>query len=576
MMILPSHNPYSEKYRRPGGAVVTGTVIEIRIKLPASYHVCEACLLLRREDAEITDSVISMAKESSRGGIDTYSCTFAVPSTSCLLWYCFSLRREGGYVYYYGRMEPSEEDKTITGGIYNKFPPMWQITVYENIPAPKWFFEGITYHIFADRFRRSGKTKNPCPVGLRNIHTDWYDIPTIDYDENGKRINCDFFGGNLRGIIESLDYLKSLSVTTIYLSPLFEAASNHRYDTADYTKIDPMLGDESDLRELCEKAHEMGMRVILDGVFSHTGSDSVYFNALGTFDSLGAAQSKDSPYYGWYDFYAWPHEYKCWWDVATLPSVNKENPEYLKFIVTGDDSVIKRWQRVGVDGWRLDVTDELPDMFLEPLYREAKKESPETMIIGEVWEDASNKISYGKRRFYLCGGKLDGVMNYPLRDSVIDFLKGGDAMDFMLKMREIEHNYPHEALLSSMSIIGTHDTARILTVLGDQELVKLAAVIQYTYPGSPTLYYGDEAGLEGGDDPLNRACYPWGRENSELLAHYRRLGEIRSSSEALKRGKIKYLEASGGVLRYERYTENESVRISINREKREATIALVI
>ncbi len=577
MLLMPSHRPREEKYRSPVGAVEIGCEIELKIAVPCCYEVCEAYLCVKTEDSEgISDEKHEMkrAYTDEAAQEDVFSVKLTAPDRGSLLWYYFSLRRMGGEVYYYGRMEPTDENPDITGGIYNEIPPMWQITVYAPLTCrPQWYSDTVTYHIFVDRFNRSRKPYKTGWRSRRDIRDDWYSEPSVDFDENGKQINVDFFGGNLKGIIEKLDYLKSLSVGTIYLSPIFEASSNHRYDTGDYMVIDKMIGTSKQFAELCTRAHKLGMRVMLDGVFSHTGSDSRYFNSKGHYDSIGAAQDKSSPYYEWYDFKHWPDDYDCWWDVLTLPCVKEENEDYMRFIITGEDSVIKHWMRLGADGWRLDVADELPDGFLERLYAEVKSEKPDAAVIGEVWEDASNKSSYDKRRFYLCGGKLDGVMNYPLREAVIDFLEGGDAHCFVNKMSEIEQNYPFEALLTCMNVIGTHDTERILTRLGDDvELVKLASVLQYCYPGSPSLYYGDEAGLAGEGDPYNRRGYPWGRENTELIDHYKALGKLRSSSEALRRGRIKYIRAEGGLLVFERYTDSERVVVTIDRSEKRWSI----
>ncbi len=415
-------------------------------------------------------------------------------------------------------------------------------------------------------------------------------MPTYLPDERGEIWNNDFFGGSLRGVISKLDYLESLNVRTLYFNPIFEAFSNHRYDTGDYKSIDPMMGTEEDFKALCDAAGQRGMRVVLDGVFSHNGYDSKYFNARGHYDSVGAYQSKESPYYDWYDFSKWPDAYSSWWRIYTLPQVNEMNEKYLDYIIEGPDSVIRHWLEAGASGWRLDVADELPDEFIKKLNHAARETKPDALVIGEVWEDASNKISYGVRRRYFQGGELDSVMNYPLRDGIMAFLTGSPAEDFAEKMESLRENYPHDIFYNLMNIIGNHDTPRAITALsaapgywdasrdyrahhwlsGDalehaKRLLKMAAVIQFTMPGSPTIYYGDEAGQQGYEDPFNRRTYPWGREDTELLAFYRALCAIREDSSALNEGGISFALARGGVLIYERTTPEERVLVAVNR-----------
>ena len=292
-------------------------------------------------------------------------------------------------------------------------------------------------------------------------------------------------------------------------------------------------------------------------------SDSRYFNARGHYDELGAHQSKDSPYYEWFNFSEWPDRYSSWWGIYTLPETNEMNEKYLDYIVDSEDSVIRRWLRLGASGWRLDVADELPDEFIERLAAAARREKPDAMVIGEVWEDASNKVSYSRRRRYFQGGELDSVMNYPLRDGILAFLNGDAAENFAEKMECLRENYPREVFYNLMNIIGTHDTARALTVLGSRpELwnadkntqaytvlvgdarerakrrLKMAAVIQFCMPGSPTIYYGDEAGMQGYGDPLNRRTFPWGHEDEELLYFYRTLCAERDQSEEIGRAHV--------------------------------------
>jgi 4-alpha-glucanotransferase len=424
-------------------------------------------------------------------------------------------------------------------------------------------------------------------VGDRVVHQDWDDTPVWRPDAQGIIRNNDFFGGSLAGITSRLDYLQSMGVGTLYLCPIFESDSNHRYDTADYRRIDPMLGTEEDFRTLCREAGCRGIRVMLDGVFNHTGSNSRYFNAQGFYPELGAAQSRESQYYNWYSFHPWPEDYDAWWGIKTLPAVQESADSYRRFIIRDGDSVVRHWLRQGASGWRLDVADELPDNFIEEIRAAMEQEKPDSFLLGEVWEDGSNKIAYSRRRKYLLGRETHGLMNYPLRTAALDYLRGGDAAAFRDAMEEQRENYPPAAFYSGLNILGTHDTPRILTLLGADTIpdskearaayhlspearrlavrrLTLAAMLLYTFPGSPTLYYGDEAGMEGFEDPMNRQGFPWGREDQRLLTLYRTLGRLRKERESLQSGDLTYLTAEGGLLIFCRKAGGERTYTALN------------
>jgi len=499
------------------------------------------------------------------------------PDTADLVWYHFR----------FWRNDHSGCILDVTGYRSDGHVTPWQLTVYKENHTPQWFGTGVTYQIFPDRFHRLSIPDPAGMVGERQVHEGWDEKQVWKPDEKGIVHNRDFFGGSLAGITAKLDELAAMGVSTLYLNPIFEAASNHRYDTADYSKIDPMLGTEEDLRTLCAEAKEREIRVMLDGVFNHTGSRSIYFNADGFYPSLGAAQSKKSPYFNWFSFHPWPTDYESWWGIKTLPAVREEHPDYVDYIIENKNSIIRRWLRCGISGWRLDVADELPDWFIEKLRKVVEEENPEAFVLGEVWEDASIKISYNKRRRYLLGHELHGVMNYPFRTSLLAYLRGGDAHAFEDAMETIRENYPPDAFYSAMNFLGTHDTTRILTELGADykpeekadraeyrlspaELsrglarVKLAALILFTFPGSPTVYYGDEAAMEGWEDPFNRSTYPWGRENKDMKAHFSLLGNTRKKHPALQRGTIRYLYSKGPLLIYARETEEERLVTVVN------------
>ncbi len=576
--MLPVFDPQDASCKSPFGAAQCGAEVTFTLR-DETYYACE--LLVHREFAGVDEAIPLPPSEGGFSGV------YTAPAEPELCWYAFRFTRGDGSTVCLGKNGWCGQDALAR----------WQLTVYEDTPTPAWFGEGVTYQIFPDRFRRTSVPDVAGMVGRRWVHDDWDDQPVFLPDENGQITNRDFFGGSLAGITEKLDYLKSLSVSTIYLNPIFEADSNHRYNTADYLAIDPMLGTEEDFRTLCREAHDRGIRIILDGVFNHTGSNSRYFNADGFYPEPGAAQSKDSPYFPWYSFHPWPTEYDAWWGIHTLPAVNEDAPDYRRFIISDEDSVVRRWLRLGADGWRLDVADELPDDFIAAIRTAIVQEKADAYLLGEVWEDGSNKIAYSRRRRYLLGRETHGLMNYPFRTALLAWLGGGDAAAFRDAMESIRENYPPAAFYGAMNFLGTHDTARILTLLGADETpadksaraayrlppaqlvrgrkkLRLAGMLLYSFPGSPTLYYGDEAGMQGFEDPLNRGTYPWGREDELLLAFFQRLGQLRAERSSLRRGGIRYLYAQGGGLVIERRCGGERTVTALNAGGQVLTLTL--
>lgn len=512
-------NSRKSYYKNPFGAIERNKALFLRIKVTGDRPVSFARLLLT------DDSDGSIAERDGRA--------VSLPETEL---FEFELQIDKPGLYFY-RFEVTYQD----GG--NEQTQDYQLTVYSGgYTTPGWLKNGVMYQIFPDRFARSKGYQAPQQNKEYILRDDWGGLPNDQPDSAGIIRNNDFFGGNLRGITENLDYLEDLGVTVIYLNPIFEAYSNHRYDTADYKKIDPMLGTEEDFIELCGKAEEKGIRIILDGVFNHTGSDSLYFNKLGRFPKLGAYQSKDSPYYRWYRFIEFPDKYDAWWGIDTLPGVNETEPTYLNYIIRSEDSVIKHWLRCGASGFRLDVADELPDEFLEALRVSVKETDPDAAVIGEVWEDASNKMAYGRRRKYFLGDQLDSVMNYPLKNAVIDFLvrrTGGPALE--QTVNSLWENYPPPAFNALMNIMGTHDTRRILTVLSEnsrdddytRQRLFLDLLITSFMPGIPCIYYGDEIGMKGEKDPANRLCYEPEKGDPSILRFFRRLFAFRRKIDGL-------------------------------------------
>ena len=566
-------------YRSPTGAVAAGTEIHFKITLPRWLRCSAAVLVAEKENAGAFRGDMFWCGMNGDDA-EWWECHFT-PDSAGLYFYHFELETDHGYK----RLSRIAQGKARLDGDIR-----WQLTVYaEDYVTPEWLNGGVMYQIFPDRFFSSGEPKQGVPAD-RVFHENWLDQPDWRPNAQGKVTNSDFFGGDLKGIERKLPYLKELGVTCLYLNPIFESHSNHRYDTADYSKIDPLLGSEADFSQLCAAAKKLGMRIVLDGVFSHTGSDSIYFNREGRYPGPGAYQSKESPYYGWYSFNSWPEVYESWWGFITLPNVVETHPDYLAYI-TGKNGIVRKWLKAGASGWRLDVADELPDEFIDALTAAAKAEKSDALVLGEVWEDATNKFAYGERRRYFLGGQLDSVMNYPFRDSILSFLLGGNAENFAETVETICENYPPQALHILMNHIGTHDTERALTVLGGEpagsrgrewqsgqqlspeqrelglKRLKLASLLQYLLPGVPCLYYGDEAGMEGYKDPFNRAGYPWGREEQELLAWYKTLGKLRAREKSiLARGEYRTLLTANHLLAFERKNQKgERLVVLINR-----------
>lgn len=462
----------------------------------------------------------------------------------------------------------------------------FQLTIYnKDYTVPSWVCGGIIYQIFPDRFNRGEKEK--IVPFHKVLHKNWNEMPVYLPNEQGEIINNDFFGGDIKGIIQKLDYIKSLGVNIIYLNPIFKAFSNHRYDTGDYMQIDDMLGDLDDFKLLIQKAKELGIQIILDGVFNHTGDDSLYFNKYNRYDSIGAYQDKNSRYFSWYNFTDYPNKYESWWGIKTLPAINESNPDYIDFI-TGKDGVIKYYTKLGIGGWRLDVVDELPSEFVKKIRDAVKRNNQNAVIIGEVWEDATNKISYGNRREYFQGKELDSVMNYPLKNAILEFVKSGNVNLLSWTIKEQIDHYPHQALHALMNILSTHDTIRLLSNLSGENVegktkselsnlkiakdnfnnvffkLKVATLLQYTLMGVPTIYYGDEVGMQGYVDPLNRQTFPWGNENLDIYSWYVFLSKIRDKYSAFSCGFFEEIYKEKGVYVYKRFDDNSEILIAIN------------
>lgn len=464
--------------------------------------------------------------------------------------------------------------------------PSIQLSVSDFVHAPPAdVYGGTIYHVFVDRFAKGGDT--PLREGAI-LNPDWdFGIPQFAPYNGAPLKNNMFFGGTLWGIVQKLPYLKSLGVSILYLSPIFDSPSNHKYDTADYLTVDPMFGGEEALSALIAEGKRQRIRILLDGVFNHTGADSIYFDKHGRYGG-GACSSPASPYYAWYDFQQFPDKYTCWWGIDILPRIHPDVPSCGDFF-TGRDGVIRHYARMGILGFRLDVADELSDRFLSDIKGALEAEGAGSLLYGEVWEDASCKIAYDVRKKYYLGRELDGVMNYPVREGLIAYFRRGETAPLSYALHEVTEHAPERILHAQMNLLGTHDTERILTVLGGDEAggrsnaelsvirmtekeralgrsrLKMAYTVLATLPGVPSIYYGDEAGLEGYHDPFNRRPFPWGREDAELLRHYRRLGRLREKHSVYRRGAFRLIELTEDSLIFARMDEDAVYITAVNR-----------
>jgi len=580
-------DPSKSWHKSINGAVAAGNSLWLRVVLPRDFGVT-ACRLIISEDGK-KDVYTDMTWDNT-DGIEEWWQTEIHLSEPKLLFYRFQYENS------WGKTDIGPAKGSLLGEICSK--EKWQLTVYSpDFSTPDWIKGGIIYQIFPNRFCFSGEIKKNIPAD-RVLRDDWGGLPAYRPDKNGIIRNNDYFCGDFKGIIEKLPYIASLGVNCIYLNPICEAHSNHRYDTADYMKTDVLLGSNEDFSLLCKKAEEFGIYVIIDGVYSHTGADSIYFNKYNRYDSVGAYNDVSSPYLSWYNFGKTKDEYDSWWGIDTLPETNENDHSFSEFI-TGENGVIDFWLKLGAKGIRLDVADELPDEFLDKVRIAVKRNGSDKYLLGEVWEDASNKISHGGRRRFLQGNQLDSVMNYPFRKAITDFLLNSNAESFMHSVFLITQNYPENALHCMMNHLGTHDTERILSLLSGVScegksretqaqisisedslkkgirLLKLAMVMNFTLPGVPSIYYGDEAGLTGCKDPFNRKCYPWGNENAEILDFTRELAQLRRNYKVLKDGGFYPISATLGCVAYLRYKEGKKrIFVIINKNPHHITYRL--
>ncbi len=560
------HDPYNELDRFPQGAVPVGSFVCLRLRV---YGECErAYVRMWKNNAE---ELYAMRRVSN----GRYEALVPVGKSVGLVWYYFIMDTPRGRVF---AGKPEGDVCAEFGGE----PPSFQITAYDpQFQTPAWMRNSIMLQIMVDRYRIGGKAVLPHGRGAY-LHSSWDEAPHIRIaPKGGDSEAVDFFGGNLKGIEEKLPFIRDLGIGVIYLNPIFRARSNHKYDTGDYMQIDPSFGSEADFDSFVSAAFDQGIRVVLDGVFSHTGADSRYFNKFGAYPSVGAYQSKKSEYNSWYRFGKTRDDYDAWWGIDTLPNVNEMDPSYMDYIIRGKDAVIAHYLKRGASGWRLDVADELPMDFIRAIRSRVKAESMDNAVIGEVWEDPSNKVAYGKLRSYALGDTLDSTMNYPLRSAVIDFFSGEiSAYTFAELLNHQLSTLPKPMLYSMMNLLGSHDRPRIINILsGNKNLEperekrafiplskdeykrgRAAFIKAWTLvchlPGMPSMYYGDEAGLTGMGDPYCRMPYPWGKEDRSLMEEIRTINKTRLKSDALRRGDTKIAAKNGDTIEIKRIIKN--------------------
>ena len=531
ILVNITFNSHEIKYKNPFGAVSRGQDVLIQIDVNAD---CDVHLIIDNE------SNIERYKMNKKGS--SYSFNLNTSNYRTTVYYYFEIAVDGECIYYANNSELLGGE----GSIYDSIPEnLYQITIYDiKYPVPKWFSESSIYHIFVDRFYN----------------------PEIDLEDLNLELES-VWGGNLKGIIDKLDYIQSLGVSTIYLSPIFEADEYHRYHTGDYEKIERSIGDEDIFAKLVKEIKKRNMHIILDCVFNHCSWNSKYFNKFNSYDTIGAYQSKDSKYYDWFIFNEYPDDYYTYLDVKELPKFNGENEGLLNYLLYNDDSIIKRWMDYGIDGWRIDAANYMEDNYLEKIYDVVKSYNPDAVVISECWNDASNYLYYDNKEYrrFLAGLQNDSMIHFPLHGLIIEFVNGGYTADvFKSKYYSLMENYPLEYFYSTMNFISNHDLFRALTFFDNNlDYLMTAFCLLFTLPGIPTIYYGDEVGLDGDWEPDCRKAFPWSNINYELLEVVRLLSNMRNNHDALKRGNIQFMDFND-LLVFKRSFENEELIIVLN------------
>jgi cyclomaltodextrinase / maltogenic alpha-amylase / neopullulanase len=562
--------------KSPYGAVTAGT--DIRFSLSTLPGVEQVTLVVEKRKLEGNYDVLQYdalarvpLERSSTGARERWTGHFKFDAPA-IYGYWFEAQVGGRTVIFENNAAPvywTRERGTSGIGAVAEMPSSikrirrYRQTVYAaDYRVPAWARDAVYYYIFPERFRNGDARNDPKPGATPfhdktvEFHQDWNERPYVPHSGDGSddQYSNDFYGGDIAGIIEKLDYIKSVGANTLYITPMFTAASNHKYDTADWKHIDPHFGSNDDFARLCREAAKRGIRVIPDASLNHSGADSIYFDRYGTRGGQGAFSNgkinPDSPYASWYTFDATQtdpdKQFKGWVGVLDLPEIDKASPSYRDFAYRAPDSVTKTWLHAGAAGWRMDVAPWVPDDFWREWRTEVKRTKPDALTVAETWFDAS--------KFFL-GDEFDSTMNYIFRNAVLDYANGGDAHAMVANLEEMREAYPPQALSALMNLLSTHDSARSLHLFGDvdgkstpeqvalaKRKLRLAVFFQMTYPGSPAIFYGDEVGVTGGDDPMNRGTYPWadrgGHPDTALLADFQRLTTLRHDLPVLRHGTL--------------------------------------
>jgi glycosidase len=593
------HNSRDDLYRVPWGAVTTGTPVTLRFR---TFHndVTEVTVRVWSTAAGAQTLVpmeLVATTDDEPYGYDWWQATLPAQDELTILYYRFIVRD--------GSDEDSYEDDDLFdggwGAPYEDSPDhSFQIDVYDPaFETPDWMKNAVVYQLFPDRFY-NGDGKNDAGPADPAVYDNpvlpkaWDDLPE-GYCRAYEGVACDegplgrdFFGGDLQGVKDKLDYLAELGVTAIYFNPIFQAPSNHLYDTTDYFRIDPYFGSKGTFQSMLNQAAKRGIHIILDGVFNHTSSDSLYFDRYSRYPKDGAYETTDSRYYDWYTFFEWPDDYNSWWGFDSLP-VLTEIQDVRDFIYGRDRSVARWWVGEGAAGWRLDVAPDKSHEWWQEFRPQVKAVNTDAIIIGEIWDDASP---------WVLGHELDTTMNYRFRRALLGFLNG-DTNDpnqgfvrglnpdqFNSVLQSIKEDYPPPAYETAMNLVGTHDTQRILWALtpgarnrdgkefdvdnlaeGKAKLA-LLAIMQMTMPGAPTIYYGDEVGLTGDTDPDDRRPFPWDDIDTDLLDHYQALIGLRNDHSFLRTGSFDrlYTHNDDGTYAYGRKDTSGAAMVAVNRD----------
>jgi cyclomaltodextrinase / maltogenic alpha-amylase / neopullulanase len=568
-------NSHLDEHKAPFGALIPGSTVSLSVSaLPgvsSMQLVTEARLLEgNQERLEYTELARLPMRKTTHADGERWSASWTLPQMG-VYGYWFEVDIGGRKFALQNNTEALHwtREKGVGGAASVGDLPIqlrsirrFRQTVYAaDFKVPDWAADAVYYYIFPDRFRNGDARNDPKPGRDRyhnktvEFHRQWLDKPFKPGTGDGSDavFNNDFFGGDLAGIIQKLDYIKSLGANTIYMTPVFKAASNHKYDTADYSQVDPAFGRTADFERLTREATKRGLRVLPDTSLNHTGSDSIYFNRFGNYGRGGAFQNGKinarSPYASWYSFDASQTEpnkqFKGWVGVADLPELDKSAASFRQFAF-GDaqQGVMQSWLNRGASGWRMDVAPWVPDDFWRQWRLAIKAHKPDAITVAETWFDASK---------FLLGDTFDSTMNYIFRNAVLDYAGGGKAQDLVNQLEHLREAYPTQAWHALMNLVSSHDQARALHVLGWKDAQDTSAVvarakqrlllvtfIQMTMPGAPAIYYGDEVGVTGGEDPYNRGTYPWadkgGKPDQAILTEFQKLTQLRRDHAVLRHG----------------------------------------